>query len=143
MKKLLAILSVVLFATQANAETWACAGWDDGGSPQPFMMGYGEKSNGTVVEGFLLTSEEKYGKRESFKIPDESLEDFLKGKYMTLLAHRVKRRNDDGSLVLYKEEALLVIQRTNKLELSSIEGMSTLRNDQFEMTKRTYCNEIK
>ena len=143
MKRILAALSVVLFATQANAETWACTGWDDGGSPQPFMMGYGEKSNGTVVEGFLLTSEEKYGKRESFKIPDESLEDFLKGKYMTLLAHRVKRRNDDGSLVLYKEEALLVIQRTNKLELSSIEGMSTLRNDQFEMTKRTYCNEIK
>jgi len=91
----------------------------------------------------LLTSEEKYGKRESFKIPDESLEDFRNGKYMTLLAHRVKERTDDGSLVLYKEEALLVIQRRKRLELSSIEGMSTGRNDQFEYTKRTYCNEIE
>ena len=62
---------------------------------------------------------------------------------MTLLAHRVKERTDDGSLVLFKEEALLVTQRRNKLELSSIEGMSTARNDQFGYTKRTYCNEIK
>ena len=133
MKKLLLILSVVFFANQANANIWACAGWDDGGTPQPFMIGYRDK-------GFLLTSENT---RDTYKLRDEDLEDFNNGKYMTLLAYEVKERADDGSLVLEKYRAILITQRQKKLELTKIDGMNTTLNKPFDQTERTYCHEVE
>ncbi len=143
MKRILAALSVFLFANLASAEEirtafWACAGWDDGKDdgnqiPEPFMLKYSE--------GLMQTSEDVIiHNKKTYKIRDEDLKDFLLGNHIILLADSIRKFNEDGSLMIWKDQALLVKQRDKKLELTAIDGMSSYL---FETEERTYCNLIE
>ena len=132
------LLPVAVKAEEIKTAFQACAGWDDGKDdgnqiPEPFMLKYSE--------GLMQTSEDVIiHNKKTYKIREEDLKDFLLGNHIILLADSIRKFNEDGSLILWKDEALLVKQRDKKLELTAIDGMSSYL---FETEERTYCNLIE
>ena len=142
MKKLLAILSVVLFANQAIAEDntelldditasklWACAGWDDEEIPDPFMLG-GVARTGAFA---MSNTDDKY------RLHSDYLHEFFKeNDDMTVIAYLIDRGSGD----LDKSQALILTQDNRRLEAIRIYNIH-FSTDPFRNTDRTYCNEIE
>ena len=126
MKRILAALSVALFANQAVAHNWACTGWDSTEYPDPFMLQWSD--------GVFVMSDEK---DEAYVMhPDHDIEFLYELDSMTVVAHSI-----EGTGELDKSKALVLNQRTRRLEVIRIDNIH-YSNDPFRKTDRTYCNKI-
>ena len=136
MKKLLAILSVVLFANQASADAddidflnstiWSCHGWINEEYPKPFMLRYKPKTH------FFLSNT-----KEAYKMEESVGKEFDGNKRdISVIAYQVK----DG---LQKTSALVVTRQSReRLELQLINTVVGSVDIPFRGTKKTYCNKI-
>ena len=139
MKRILAALSVFLFANLASAEdnievlgrtyssvTWACTGWDNTEYPDPFILRH--RSAGM----FVMSDED-----EVYQLHPDYFEEFLAEKDpMTVVAYLIDRRSGD----LDKSEALVLTQWNKRLEVMLIDGIQRGTLGPFKRTDRTYCN---
>ena len=135
MKRILAALSVVLFANLASAEEpvdryWACTGWDDTEYPDPFMIVH-------RYDGEFVLSDNM---DEAYVIHPDYFKEFIVEKDpMTVVAHLIKAVNGE----LDKENSLVLTQRNRRLEVIRIDGVFGGALDPFRKTDRTYCNMIE
>ena len=129
MKRILAALSVVLFANQAGAAIWACAGWDITQYPDPFMLQ-------SWSDGKFVMSNEK---DKVYVLHPDDLEEFLVEKdEMAVMAHLI----DTQTAALDKSQALVLHQMGRRLEVIRIDN-NYYSKDLFRNMDRTYCNKIE
>ena len=133
MKRILAALSVVLFANLASAEEpvdryWACTGWDDKEYPDPFMIVH-------RYDGEFVLSDNQ---DEAYVIHPDYFKEFIVEKDpMTVVAHLIKNGEVD------KANALVLSQRNRRLEVIWIDGVFGGALSPFRYTSKTYCNMIE
>ena len=135
MKRILAALSVVLFANLASAEEpvdryWSCTGWDNKEYPDPFMIVH-------RYDGEFVLSDNM---DEAYVIHPDYFKEFIVEKDpMTVVAHLIKAVRGE----LDKENSLVLTQRNRRLEVIRIDGVFGGALDPFRKTDRTYCNMIE
>ena len=126
MKRILAALFLVLFANQASAGLWACAGWDSDEYPDPFML----KSSSDGI--FTMTD----GEDEVYVLHPDYIKEFLVEKdEMTVIAHLIITKTGEVD----KANALVLSQEGRSLELISI-GNTLYRKYPYRNMSKTYCN---
>ena len=130
MRKLIAILSVVLFANQASADVWACAGWESYEYPDPFTLHSSSDGSDAI---FVMSNEED----EVYVLHPDYVEEFLVEKdEMTVVAHLIDTRSGE----LDKSQALVLTQMGRRLEVILIDNIYFNKKEPFRNTDRTYCN---